>query len=131
MENKSKRGSEKLLAAWKVRALSEDSVSEIAAALEKSPAKVEAAVVVGGAAATGVTLSLTYSGDDVPQCGNDIQFWLNWLRRHGGRARAPRVLINGTPFPDLVKLELDFGHVPSPVEPLRDLGELQGAGFGR
>jgi hypothetical protein len=128
METKQKRGSEKLLAAWKARALSEESVKEIASALEKSSAQLEAASFVGGSAATGVTVSLSYSGDDVPQCGNDIQFWLAWLRKHGGTPRPPRVIINGIPFPDLIKLELDFGHPGGPVQGGLELGGLAGAG---
>src|SRR5262245_50081857 len=98
-----KRGSEKLLAAWKSRVLTEASVQELAASLEKSPAKVESVQFVGGLHASGLQLSLTYADDDVPRCGNDIAFWLQWLRRHGGApVRPPRVIINGTPFPDLV-----------------------------
>lgn len=76
MATQDKRGSEKLLDAWKSRALTEDAVHEIANALEQSPARVERADVVGGADATGVRLSLRYDGDDLPSCGNDILFWL-------------------------------------------------------
>jgi hypothetical protein len=36
----SKRGSEKVMAAWKARILTEASVKEIGAALDKSPAKI-------------------------------------------------------------------------------------------
>ena len=50
------RGSEKLMAAWKARTLTEDAVREIANQFEKSPGKVQQADVVGGAAATGVSL---------------------------------------------------------------------------
>ena len=70
MATQDKRGSEKLLDAWKSRALTEDAVHEIANALEQSPARVERAD------ATGVRLSLRYDGDDLPSCGNDILFWL-------------------------------------------------------
>ena len=129
MDTKGKRGSEKLLAAWKARTLSEDAIKEIALALEKSPGHLEAAKVVGGSSATGITLSLSYSGDDVPYCGNDIQFWLNWLRRHGGAPRPPRVIINGTPFPDLVRVEMDFGHVTQPTDTPNVQGELAGGGL--
>jgi len=106
-----KRGSEKLLEAWKARSLTEESVKEIAAALDKSPARVVSANVVGGANATGIQLSLSYSGDDVPQCGNDILFWLKWHRTHGGVVNPPRIIINGIPWPDLVNIDLDFGQV--------------------
>lgn len=124
MDSKQIRGSEKLMAAWKARALTEESIGEIADALDKSPAKVENANVVGGQSATGVQLSLVYSGDDVPWCGNDILFWLRWHQRYGGVLRPPKIIINGIPFPDLVRLTLDFGqvHQESPVIP-----EIQGA----
>lgn len=123
MEFKGKRGSERLLAAWKARALSDDSVREIAQALEKSSASVEKAVAYGGANATGVQVSLSYSGDDIPSCGNDIQFWLQWLRRHGGAPRPPKVIINGIPFPDVVRVELDFGHITEGPLQAADLAE--------
>lgn len=80
---------------------------------EKSPAVVEGAAVSGGANATGVRLSLRYEGDDTPWCGNDILFWLRWHRRFGGNPRPPKVIIKGTPFPDLVRMELDFGQYES------------------
>jgi hypothetical protein len=122
------RGSEKIMAAWKARALSEASVDEIAQALAKSPATVETADVVGGAAATGVRVALRYDGDDGPWCGNDILFWLKWHQTHGGVVKPPRIIINGTPYPDLVRMELDFGHVAD-VQELP--GEIAGGGnFG-
>ena len=126
-----KRGSEKILAAWQSRALTEESVREIAGAFEKSPATIEGATVVGGENATGLRLSLAYEGDDGPWCGNDILFWLKWHRGHGGVVRPPRIIINGIPFPDLIRMELDFGHVGAQVPGLRDLeGELGAGGFG-
>lgn len=115
------RGSEKLLDAWRTRTLSESSIHEIAKALDASPATVERAHVTGGAEPTGVQVSLRYEGDDVPFCGNDLQFWLQWLRKHGGKPRPPRVIIDGIPFPDLAVVDLEFG---SPVE-----RELPGAGL--
>jgi hypothetical protein len=126
-----KRGSEKLMAAWQARALSEDSVQEIAKALDASPAAVMAASVVGGTHATGVSLSLAYEGDDIPRCGNDIVFWLRWHLTHGaGPVRPPRILINGTPRPDLVRLQLDFGQVgdPGPVPGGFHRGGFDGGG---
>jgi hypothetical protein len=115
------RGSAKLLDAWRTRTLSEESLKEIAGALDASPATVERAHVTGGEQPTGVQLSLRYEGDDVPWCGNDLQFWLQWLRKHGGKPRPPRVIIDGTPFPDLIHVDLEFG---SPV------AELPQAGLG-
>ena len=107
------RGSEKLMAAWKTRALTEELVREIATQFEKSPAKVETADVVGGATPTGVRVRLRYDGDDGPWCGNDILFWLRWHLEHGtgGVVKPPKIIINGMPFPDLVRMELDFGQV--------------------
>jgi hypothetical protein len=116
-----KRGSEKLLAAWKNRALTEESVKEIAAELEKSPAVVEQAAVYGGQNPHTVTVALAYSGDDVPWCGNDLAFWLKWHRTHGnGVVRPPRIIINGTPVPDLIRVQLEFGD-GGIREPARDL----------
>ncbi|MEO3715017.1 hypothetical protein [Roseateles flavus] len=112
------RGSEKLLAAWKARQLTEESVREIAQAMDKSPARIEEATVYGGANATGMRLSLSYAGDDVPMCGNDLLFWLKWHRTHGGEVKPPRILIDGTPWPDLIRMQLDFGHVVQPANVL-------------
>ena len=106
-----KRGSEKLMAAWKQRSLTEEGVREIAAELEKSRATIEKVNVVGGQDATGMQVLLSYEGDDVPWCGNDLAFWLKWRRRFGGTVRPPRIIINGIPVPDLVRVQLDFGHV--------------------
>jgi hypothetical protein len=112
MGNEGKRGSEKLIAAWKARSLTDESVRELAAALEKSPAKVEGVAFSGGSDAAGLQLSLRYDGDDGPWCGNDLQFLLTWLRRHGIASAVPRVIINGTPWPDLVRLHVNIGNVP-------------------
>jgi hypothetical protein len=105
------RGSEKVIAAWNARVISEESIREIAKQFDESPATVETADVVGGANPTGLRLSLSYDGDDGPWCGNDILFWLKWHLSHGGVVRPPKIIINGIPFPDLVRMELDFGHV--------------------
>ena len=126
MPNQAKRGSDQLLAAWKARTLTDASVKEIAEAIEQSPAQVESAVVTGGRDATGLRVTLSYAGDDGPWCGNDIRFWLQWHKLHGGRPRPPRVLINGIPFPDIVRLVLEFGDVEGPA---RGLDELPVAGF--
>lgn len=111
MAIETKRGSDKLMAAWKARVLTEESVREIAAQFAKSPASVEAAAVVGGADATGVRLSVAYRDEDTEQCGNDILFWLKWHRTHGGEVRPPRIIIDGIPYPDFLRMELDFGQV--------------------
>lgn len=131
------RGSAKLLDAWRTRTLSESSLSEIAKALDASPATVERAHVSGGETPTGVQLSLRYEGDDVPFCGNDLQFWLDWLRKHGGKPRPPRIIIDGIPFPDLVHVDLEFGSPSAgpvqaglgPINVEAQLGELGGGGL--
>ena len=131
MATKEKRGSEKVMAAWKARMLTEASIKEIAASFEKSPATIEGATFFGGEHSTGLSLSLSYEGDDGPWCGNDILFWLKWHQSHGGAPRPPRIIINGIPFPDLVRMELDSGHVeehvPSFVEDVA--GELAAVGL--
>lgn len=131
-QNQKLRGSEKLLSAWKNRTLTEDSIREIARALDESPAQVLAARVVGGSNATGVQLSLAYEGDDVPRCGNDLLFWFKWHRIHGGEVRPPRIIIDGTPFPDLVRMELNFGDVTPGLPEIMDIaGQFsRGAGIG-
>jgi hypothetical protein len=111
MNPQAKRGSEKLMEAWNARSLTEASVREIADAFAKSPAKVEGAQVVGGASPTGMRVALRYDGDDGPWCGNDILFWLRWHITHGGTVRPPKIIINGVPRPELVRMELDFGVV--------------------
>jgi hypothetical protein len=107
-----KRGSDKLMAAWQSRALNDDSIREITAALEKSKAIVEGAAVYGGANPSGMRVTLRYEGDDVPTCGNDILFWLKWHIHHGsGGVKPPKILINGIPIPDIARVQLDFGQV--------------------
>lgn len=119
MTTPARRGSEKLLDAWKARTISEESFRELAAALEKSPANVDGAFVTGGSAASGLYLSLRYDGDDVPRCGNDLEFILRWINKHHYGVSIPRIIINGTPRPDLFRMDLQIGaavaaaHVPA------------------
>jgi hypothetical protein len=124
------RGSERIAAAWKSRALSEDSVKEIVAGLGETRGEVGAVEISGGASASGMRVGISYSGDLVSWCGNDITFWLEWLRKHGGRPKKPRIIINGKPWPDLIEMELEFGHFEAhDVQQLAELGalaELQG-----
>jgi hypothetical protein len=98
-----KRGSEKLIEAWNKRLITEESMREITEAFDDSKTNVESANV-------GVQLVLSYSGDDTPRCGNDIAFWLRWHMKYGGVVVPPKIIINGIPFPDLVKMEIAFGH---------------------
>ena len=124
------RGSEKLMAAWRSRTLTEESVSEIAKALDETPGKLDTAVFSGGESATGLHVGLTYDGDDVPICGNDILFWLHWHRKYGGVLVPPRIIINGTPFPDYLRLELDFGQAAGATVPSVEELDLGGANGG-
>jgi hypothetical protein len=130
MLDQTKRGSERLLAAWNARRLTEEGMAEIAKALDASPAAVEAAVVSGGEHATGVRMTLAYDGDDTPWCGNDLRFWLEWHRRHGGSPRPPRIIIDGTPWPEWIRLVLEFGSVgeagPGPAELPGEIAEFEG-----
>ena len=120
-----RRGSEKLLGAWNARALTEDSVREIAEQFDKSAGVVERAMVTGGSEPTGLRMQVAYSGDDVPICGNDILFWLKWHRINGGVVRPPRIIIDGMPWPELLRMVIDFGH----VDDERHLGGLDEVGF--
>lgn len=127
------RGSEKLLSAWRNRTLTDAAVQEIGKTLDESPAQVLGVRVVGGASPTGLQVSLAYEGDDIPRCGNDISAWLQWLRQHGGVPKPPRILINGQPYPEVLKLVLNYGDVGQtlPVEipsfePRQFGGELGG-----
>ena len=134
MATQKRRGSDKLLEAWKRRALTDESVGEISEALSKSPATMQGASVFGGANASGLRVALRYEGDDVAWCGNDIVFWLRWHLKYGGIVRPPKFIINGTPYPDLVHLQLDFGRGDGPAPALGDpsgsIGGLGGVGFG-
>lgn len=121
MARTSTRGSQKLLAAWKARTLSEDAIQEIAKQLESSPANVEKAQIVGGAHPSGVTLGLSYGADDSDGCGNDLNFWLHWHKKHGGVIQPPRILIDGIPFPDVIRVELDFGQVAPKNAPVPEV----------
>jgi hypothetical protein len=112
-----------VIAAWNARVLSQGAIEEIARQLEESPATVETANVVGGSHPTGLRVSLRYDGDDGPWCGNDILFWFKWHMGHGGVVNPPKIIINGIPFPDLVRMELDFGHVGEHVPSIEDITE--------
>jgi len=125
------RGSQKVLAAWQARTLTEEAVREIGTNFEKSPATIERAEVIGGSSPTGLRLSLRYDGDDVPWCGNDITFWLKWLHKVGGSVHPPRIIINGIPHPEWLRLELEFGNVAGNVAQGIDVAGLRnGGGLG-
>ena len=107
-----KRGSDKLRAAWEQRQLTEESVYEIADALAESPASVDAVEFHGGGSPTGVSVSLSYSGDDIDYCGNDIISWVKWSRRYGTSLGRP-ILIDGV-WPEILRVTLPFGQIEQP-----------------
>lgn len=119
------RGSSRILDAWKARALTDESVKEIAAGLAETKGTVETVEVAGGSSASGMRVGLSYAGDDVWWCGNDIVFWLKWLAKHGGKPKPPRIIINGKPWPDELFMEIDFGIMPE-VGQVFDAAELAG-----
>jgi hypothetical protein len=122
------RGSEKLKLAWENRALTEDAVAELAEALDASPADVTSVRVLGGRDAVGVEVSKRYGFDDGDICGNDMSFWLAWLRRHGGGGYVPpKVIINGIPHPIELFVTYTFGRPEAQVHQVGDLG-LPGLG---
>lgn len=121
-----KRGSEKLMAAWRARALTEESIREIAETMDKSPAKIESVNIVGGSTPTGLQMTLRYDGDDVPWCGNDLSFWLKWHRLHGGVVHPPKIIIEGSPWPEMVRLELGFGSLCECAAPVPGLHIMAG-----
>lgn len=107
------RGSEKILQAWRAR-LDDTSVEGIAKHYDASPAEVVSVDVDGGGGA--VRVVSRYSADDFDQCGNDLAFWLNFLRQHGseGTVVIPRVIVNGRPSIDSAVLALHFGASAAP-----------------
>jgi hypothetical protein len=125
------RGSERLMAALNSR-LTEESIGDIARILDSSPGVVEDIEVHGDAEPTGVSLTVSYSGDDGVWCGNDIRFWWEWMRKHGGVPKPPRIIINGTPWPDFLKLKVTYGRDPiADIPTIADLPNLKQGGFGR
>ncbi|MEA2219145.1 MAG: MerR family transcriptional regulator, copper efflux regulator [Solirubrobacteraceae bacterium] len=104
------RGSEKLMAALDARGIGAEAIEEIAEAIERSPATVDSAHVVGDDdRITGLKLSLSYADEDVPRCGNDIAFWRDWHRTHGKASLLDSyVLVNGVP-PYYLTLDVHFG----------------------
>ena len=126
----SKRGSEELLEAWRQRAAIDDElVAELAQALQDSPAEVEDVSFSGGDHPSGARLSLAYSGDDIPICGNDLQWLLELLRKRKKVGGEIVVIINGRPALDRVILEAALGS--ERINPQLEIGEQLGAGLGR
>ena len=128
MATTTERGSARLREAWKNRALTDESVSTIAEQFDASKAVIDHVSFRGGDQPSAVTVGLTYEGDDVPICGNDLLFWLKWHHQFGnGTWVPPKVIINGIPNPEIIKLLLTFGDEPAPVE----VPGLDGPGLGQ
>ena len=107
------RGSDKILQAWRAR-LDDESVESIAKHYSDSSAEVISAEVDGGGG--GLRVVSRYAADDFPQCGNDLAYWLNFLRHHGGGVDVPpRVIVNGLAAIDSVVLALHFGPGSGPA----------------
>jgi hypothetical protein len=110
------RGSSRLFEAWderRTRVITDDHVKALADALESSPAVVDDVQVVGGDQATGLGFSLTYAGDDIPFCGNDLSRILELLRRLGTPSQEPIVIINGRPALDRLTVLATLGVLPA------------------
>jgi hypothetical protein len=108
------RGSEKILQAWRGR-LDDSSVDQIAKQYSTSAAEVISAEVDGGGG--GLRVVSQYAADDFEQCGNDLAFWLNFLRHHGigGSVVIPRVIVNGLAEIDSAILALHYGPAAAPA----------------
>jgi hypothetical protein len=108
------RGSEKILQAWRGR-LDDVSVDQIAKQYNDSAAEVISAEVESGGGALRVISQ--YAADDFEQCGNDLTFWLNFLRHHsiGGSFVVPRVIVNGVVAIDSAALVLHYGPAVAPA----------------
>lgn len=116
MNESRERGSQKLLEAWKSRdqrLITEDHIQQLAEVLEQSPAVVDDVTVVGGDEADGVGFALSYYGDDIPFCGNDMSKILELLRRLGTPSQPPVVIINGKPGLDRLVVLATLGVLPA------------------
>lgn len=110
------RGSERLLQTWAARGerlIRDEHVEEVARRLEDSPATVSHVVVAGGTEATGLGLALTYDGDAIDRCGNDMQWLLELLRKLGTPSEPPRWIIDGTVVMDRVTVLATLGVLPA------------------
>jgi hypothetical protein len=133
MELTGERGSKRLFEAWETRVervITDDHVKELGGLLDASPATVDDVQVAGGGQATGVGFSLTYEGDDIPICGNDLSAILALLRRLGTPSEPPIVIINGRPAFDRLTVLATLGVLPAnawdAVIPKHQLGRVEG-----
>jgi hypothetical protein len=127
------RGSSRLFEAWDERRahlITDDHVKTLADVLESSPALVDDVQVAGGDQATGLGFSLTYTGDDIPVCGNDLSRILELLRKLGTPSQEPIVIVNGRPAFDRLTVLATLGVLPAnawdAVIPKHQLGRQAG-----
>ena len=116
MDHANIRGSQRLLESWENRhrhVITDDDVKQLAEVLDASPAQVGDVTVAGSGEGTGVGLSLSYTGDDIPLCGNDLTRIPELLRKTGAPSRPPVVIINGVPWPDRVTVLATLGVLPA------------------
>jgi hypothetical protein len=110
MTERGVRGSELLLDAWKHRTISDELVGEVAHNLGQSPATVDDVLTNGD---HGLGFSLTYTGDEIDRCGNDLQWLLDLIRKYGVPYEEPVVIINGRPRLDRVTVLATLGVLPA------------------
>jgi hypothetical protein len=124
------RGSERLMAALNNR-LTEESIGDIARILDASPGVVKDVQVHGSGQPSGVSVTSIYSGDDGGWCGNDLRNWFEWLRKHGGQPKPPRIIINGTPWPEFITMMVTYGREPvAEIPAIVELPTFQQGGIG-
>jgi hypothetical protein len=116
MSAETRRGSRRLIEAWKDRErhlIRDEHVEELSGLLENSPASVDDVIVVGGSEATGLGFSMTYDGDDIPLCGIDLYRLLDLLRRLGTPSDGPVIIINGRPAIERLTVLATLGVLPA------------------
>jgi hypothetical protein len=110
------RGSTRLLEAWETRTrhvVSDSDIKQIAARLEESSGELAHVVISGGEQPTGFGIAINYDGDE-PQCGNDLQWLIDLLRKLGGGGWQPPVVIkNGQPAFERLTVLASLGVLPA------------------
>jgi hypothetical protein len=103
------RGSAVLLTAWQsgVIKLNDEVVTGLSEVLNGIQGRVETARV--GEGRESVAVEIAYD-EDTPQCGNDLSLLFRWIHDAGGDIPV-RVLINGIPAFDSVRVVLEVGNV--------------------
>jgi hypothetical protein len=103
------RGSAVLLKAWQagVIRLNDEIVTGLSEVLNGIQGHVETARV--GESRGAVAVEIAYD-EDTPQCGNDLNRLFRWIHDFGGDIPV-RVLINGVPAFDSLRVLLEVGNV--------------------